>query len=258
MDEPDHGGDDRGVDPAGVSGPSTPSGRDRRSARAGVLIGVLVGLLGFGLAVQLNKGEADPTLAAARQEDLVQILDDLDGRTERLRDEISSLEDRKRQLTSGTEGRAAAVEEARRLAQELGILAGTLPAAGPGLVIEFRSGSQPVRADEILNAVEELRGAGAEAMQISGSGSSAVRVVASTYFLDDGSDLDVDGQVLKAPYTLTVIGDPRTMRTALEIPGGVVSEVSKDGGTVSLDERARVVVSATRRADPPRYARPVS
>jgi uncharacterized protein YlxW (UPF0749 family) len=223
-----------------------------------VLIGLLVGLLGFGLAVQLNSGQDDPTLSGARQEDLVRILDDLAARNERLRDEITSLEDRKRQLTSGARGQAAAVAEARRLADELGILAGTLPAEGPGLVVGFRPGSRTVRADQVLNAVEELRGAGAEAMQISGADGAAVRIAAATYFVDHGDGMDVDGRVLAAPYTLRVIGDPETMRTALEIPGGVVSEVSKDGGTVSLDERKRITVSALRRVEPPRYARPAS
>lgn len=233
-----------------------PSG-ESKSPRAGVLIGLLVGLLGFGLAVQLNSGQDDPSLSGARQEDLVRILADIESRKERLQDEITSLEDRKRQLTSSAQGPAAAAE-ARRLADELGILAGTLPAEGPGLVVVFRPGSEAVRADQVLNAVEELRGAGAEAMQISGSDGAAVRVVAATYFVDHRDGLEVDGRVLTAPYTLRVIGDPQTMRTALEIPGGVVSEVSKDGGTVSLDERRRINVSALRRAEPPRYARPAS
>jgi Uncharacterized protein conserved in bacteria len=223
-----------------------------------VLIGLLVGLLGFGLAVQLRSTQDDPALASARQEDLVRILDDLDGREERLRDEIASLEARKRQLTSGAKGRQAALEEARRRADELGILAGTLAADGPGLKIEFRSGADPVKADHILNAVEELRGAGAEAMQIGGAKGRPVRIVASTYFVDDGDRLVVDGEYLSAPYTLTVIGDPRTMRTALEIPGGVVSEVTKDGGTVIVNEPDKVTVSALRRTEQPKYARPAS
>lgn len=237
--------------------PETPEQR-RRPARAGVLIGLLIGLLGFGLAVQLRSTQADPALATARQEDLVRILDDLDGRKERLRDEIASLEARKQQLNSGAKGRQAALDEARRRADELGILAGTLAAEGPGLMIEFRPGDERVKADHILNAVEELRGAGAEAMQIGGARGPAVRIVASTYFVDDGGRLTVDGERLSAPYTLTVIGEPRTMRTALEIPGGVVSEVSKDGGTVTVNEPKQVKVTALRRTEQPKYARPTS
>ena len=252
-------GTDSGVDdaPEQAEVPEQ-SGDQRRRARAGVLIGLLVGLLGFAMTVQLRSNQTDPALASARQEDLVRILDDLDSRKERLQDEIDELEDRKRELASGAQGREAAREEARRRADELGILAGTLAAEGPGLVITFTPGSEPIRADKILNAVEELRGAGAEAMQITGRDRTAVRIVAATYFFDDGDNLEVDGQTLSAPYTLTVIGDPRTMRTALEIPGGVVSEVNKDGGTVTVDERDKVTVSALRRDDPPEYARPTS
>ena len=86
----------------------------------------------------------------------------------------------------------------------------------------------------MLDAVQELRGAGAEAMQISGGDGATVRIIASTYFLDsDGGISVVDGRRLTGPYTITVIGDPKTMRTALNIPGGVVASVSGDGGNVT-------------------------
>ena len=58
----------------------------------------------------------------------------------------------------------------------------------------------------MLDAVEELRGAGAEAMQISGAGGAAVRIVASTYFVDARDGLMVGTAAARpAPYTL--IGD---------------------------------------------------
>ena len=84
----------------------------------------------------------------------------------------------------------------------------------------------------MLEAVEELRGAGAEAMQIAGASGPAVRIVASTYFADGAGGLVVDGQTLPAPYTLTVIGPAATMQTALMIPGGVADAVARDGGTL--------------------------
>ena len=88
----------------------------------------------------------------------------------------------------------------------------------------------------MLEAVEELRGAGAEAMQIAGASGPAVRIVASTYFADGAGGLVVDGQTLPAPYTLTVIGPAATMQTALMIPGGVADSVARDGGTLQVDQ----------------------
>jgi len=118
---------------------------------------------------------------------------------------------------------------------------------------------KPIRASTVLDAVEELRGAGAEAMQITGTGGTSVRIVASTYFAD-GADghLVVDGVDLVAPYTLTVIGPGQTMRTALTIPGGVADAVGRDDGTVIVSEPGTMTVSALHPEEDLRHARPVA
>ncbi|GAA2711878.1 DUF881 domain-containing protein [Micromonospora olivasterospora] len=231
----------------------------RRFTSAGVMIALLLGLLGFTLVVQLRTTSTDPTAAATRQEDLVRIFSDLDSREKRLRQDIESLEESQRQLRSGEQGRQAALEEATRRADELGILAGILPARGPGLEVRFEAGAKPISAYRILDAVQELRGAGAEAMQISAGDRATVRIIASTYFLDgaDGS-LVVDGRRLTGPFTITVIGDPTTMETALRIPGGVAASVAGDGGTVIVEEREVAEVSALHAPVKLEHARPVS
>ena len=234
----------------------------RRPSAATAMIAVLLSLLGFALVVQLKNRNTDAELASARPEDLVRILSDLDAQQDRLRREINDLEETRRQLASGAQGRDAALAEARRRADELGILAGTLPAEGPGLEIVFSSDSEPIRAQTILDAVQELRGAGAEAMQISGrvvgQDGPPVRVVASTYFVDVDDRLVVDGVALAAPYTVTVIGGPDTMRTALNIPGGVVDDVRQHGGTVSVRETPLARVAALHAGGGLEHAKPVS
>ena len=244
-------------DPDGVTAPIVAARRKRVSA-AGAVIGLLIGLLGFALVVQLRGSTADTQLESARPDDLVRILSDLDARSERLRAEIRDLQDSRRQLESGAQGREAALAAARRRADELGILAGTSPAVGPGLVIVFAPREEQIRAATMLDAVQELRGAGAEAMQIRGGKGTTVRVVASTYFVDSGSNLVVDGVSLTAPFTVEVIGDPQTMRTALNIPGGVIDSLHQHGGTVSVQESDTVEVSTLHHGTGLKYARPVS
>ncbi|RQX12947.1 hypothetical protein DDE19_27330 [Micromonospora ureilytica] len=245
------------AEPVGEPAAPVAAGRSRWST-AGVMIVALLALLGFTLVVQLKTTSTDPTLGATRQEDLVRILSDLDARENRLQQDIRALEDSQRQLRSGEQGRQAALDEATRRADELGILAGTLPAVGPGLTVQFDAGAEPISADRVLDAVQELRGAGAEAMQISGGDRATVRIIASTYFLDDNGSLAVEGRRLSGPYTITVIGDPATMRTALNIPGGVVASVRGDGGNVTFGEREVAEVSALHVPIKLEHARPVS
>ncbi|GGQ60691.1 DUF881 domain-containing protein [Couchioplanes azureus] len=231
----------------------------RRLSSAGALIWVLLALFGFTLVVQLRSNDADSGLASARQEDLVRILSDLEARDQRLQQEINALEESQRQLTSGVAGRQAALAEAGKRAQELGLLSGTLPARGPGLKITVDPRGQPLKASAILNAVQELRGAGGEVMELLGNNGVSVRIVASSYFVDaDGGDIMVDGKQLSGPYTLWVIGVPATMQTALQIPGGVVASVSQAGGNVTMEQRTTVEVTAVRQPASLQYARPAS
>ncbi|WP_232234413.1 DUF881 domain-containing protein [Actinoplanes sp. N902-109] len=231
----------------------------RRISSAGALIGLLLALFGFTLVVQLRSNDADSGLAATRQEDLVRILSDLDARDQRLQQEITGLEESQRQLTSGVAGQQAAQAEAEKRGDELGLLAGTLPAHGPGLKIDIDPKGQPIKASAILNAVQELRGSGGEVMELVGDNGVAVRLVASSSFVDaEGGEIIVDGKQLTGPYTLWVIGVPATMQTALQIPGGVVASVSQDGGNVTMEQRSTVEVTAVRQPPSLQYARPVS
>jgi uncharacterized protein YlxW (UPF0749 family) len=48
------------------------------------------------------------------------------------------------------------------------------------------------------------------------------------------------------------------MQTALQIPGGVVASVNSLGGSVTMEPRTMVEVTAVRKATSLQYARPVS
>lgn len=244
---------DESIDPAADEDTSE---RPRRSRHVSVLAAVLVAVLGFTIAVQI-RSHGDDSLEVARTEDLVRILADLDAQRSRLSDEIAELEVARDELASGSQGHQAALERAQELADAVGILAGTVPATGPGLELVFSPGDDPVRAAVMLDAIQELRGAGAEAMQISGAGGAAVRVIASTSFAESGGDLVIDGVRLSPDFRLIAIGDPETMATALRIPGGVEDTVKKDGGTVMVRQPGIVEVTALAEAAEPEYAEPV-
>ncbi|MDP9434808.1 MAG: DUF881 domain-containing protein [Actinomycetota bacterium] len=234
-----------------------------RLRRVDLAVAVLLALLGFAAVVQLRSTRDDVVLASARQEDLVRILDDLSNRDDRLRREVLALTASRERLATGRGSAQEALQEARRRAQVLGVLAGTVPAEGPGIVLTVTDPTGEVGADDLLDALEELRDAGAEAVQVSGgstgggrAGTGPVRVVASTWFLPQEGGVEVDGTLLRPPYRFAVVGDAATMAAALAIPGGVVDNVEQQGGRARVVQLERVAVSALRPLERPRYARP--
>jgi uncharacterized protein YlxW (UPF0749 family) len=240
------------IGPPGLRGLLRPRTRRVDFAVAGLLL-----VLGFALVVQVRSTRTTGPLTNARQEDLVQILDDLGNRSSRLRQEIDGLTATREQLTSGSGASAAALAEATRRTRVLGVLAGTLPATGPGVVITISDPNTKVSASVLLDALEELRNAGAEAVQLGGADTKqSVRVVAQTALADDPKGVVVDGTLLRAPYRFTVVGDPGTLAGALGIPGGIEDVVGNQGGRVDIVRPARVTVGALRVLSTPRYARP--
>jgi uncharacterized protein YlxW (UPF0749 family) len=225
--------------------------RRRRDPLAAALIGVLTLLLGFAFAVQVRNVGDDQLLAGAREEDLVRILDDLNAREERLREQISEQRTALGQLTSSDSQSATALEEARERAEAIGILNGTVAAQGPGLTMIVRDPDDAVRVADVLDAIQELRGAGAETMQI-----DDVRIGVSSAVTGNPGGLMIDGRPIIAPYEFVVIGSPQNMETALNIPGGVVPRFTSRGASVTITQSEEVVVDALRPLDTPQYASP--
>jgi len=222
-----------------------------RGRSAGLLIGALLAVLGFALAVQLRSQAKNDSLAGARQDDLARILDDQNGRIDRLQRQIGDLQAAKQRLSASGTDSTAAREEAQRQADALAVLTGTVPAHGPGVEVTISDPRDGLKAEDLLDVVEELRGAGAEVIQF-----GAVRVTTGSSFVDAADGVRLDGNLLTRPFLVRAIGEPKTMDTALNIQGGVVDTVGSVGGVVSIRQQNQVSVTATRPIREPKYASP--
>ncbi|MFF7840280.1 DUF881 domain-containing protein [Streptomyces ossamyceticus] len=221
-----------------------------RFTRAQLIVAVLLFGLGFGLAVQVASNNDDSALRGARQEDLVRILDELDDRTQRLEEEKQGLEDQRTELENSSDQAEEARKQTVEKERQLGVLAGTVAAQGPGITLTINDTKGTVEADMLLDTIQELRAAGAEAIQVNG-----VRVVASTYLTDSGKGISVDGNKITQPFRFKVIGNPQDLEPALNIPGGVVQTLEKEQATVTVERADKIVVDALRAAKRPDYAR---
>jgi uncharacterized protein YlxW (UPF0749 family) len=224
-----------------------------RVSRAQALVGVLLALVGFLAMLQIRSEDAaDEELAGARREDLLQLLDSLDAAATRARAEITDLEQRRRDLRSSANSRRSAITEAREQVETLGLLAGTLPATGPGVVIRIDDPKRAIGTSTLLNAMEELRDAGAEAIEINDS----VRIVAQSALVDAEGGVAVDGTVVQPPYVVEAIGEPHTLREAVLFPGGLQDEVERLQGSVRVSASDRLEVTSLYSHPAPEFATP--
>jgi uncharacterized protein YlxW (UPF0749 family) len=197
-------------------------------------VAVVCMLIGIGTVAVVRGQDTDEFLASAREPDLVRLLDDLQARQSRLDGEILRLQGAEQRLRSGTS--AEALQETQERADDLRVLAGTTAVRGPGIKMRI-DGEDAFFASDLLNTVQELRDAGAEAIEVSG-----VRVVVNTWFTDAADGISVSGTVLRPPFEIIAIGGPSTMATAMRIPGGVADTVESQDGSLVITELDKVEI----------------
>lgn len=230
--------------------------RPRRiSARSAgqAAIAITVALLGFLLAVQLRaqEGLAD-RLAIEREEDLGRLLGQLTTRSDELLADIVDLQARLDQSSSSAEQASALLESVRQEVASLQVLLGIVPVQGEGIVMTVQDRTDALGPGVFLDIIQELRDAGAEAVEING-----VRVVARTAFTGFEGSISVGSTRVHAPYIIKAIGAASTLAQAMRIPSGVIDAVTAhEGAEVRIEERSSVSILSV--GDPPAFehARP--
>lgn len=223
-----------------------------RPSASHLLLAAVLLVFGVGVGTQLTTKAAGDQYATARRADLIQLLDTATAETRRLESELTALKATRDKLQSGVDSAKVARTEAQNRLDNLGILNGTIPATGPGIRVVIYDPESKVTGSTLLDAVEEFRDAGAEVIEINDS----IRVVASTWFAGKGGDLVVDGTRITRPVVIDVIGDRHALEEAARFRGGLVSQVTQLGGSVTISQQTSVAVTATRALPTTRYARP--
>jgi uncharacterized protein YlxW (UPF0749 family) len=234
--------------PSPAAPPMDRSGR----RRAQVVIAVLLGLLSWAVVAQVRLAGVDASYAGLREQDLVDLLAGVADQSQRAESEIARLERTRDQLLSDTGRREAALAQAEQQADTLQILAGQVPVTGPGIRITIDDSAGAVDVETMVDLIQELRTAGAEAMSFNGS----VRVVAQTAVDGTPGHLEVDGTRLKSPYAVDVIGEPGTLRGAVDFPSGPRKQLEDRGATVTVEQSGSVVIKAIAAPRKPEYAGP--
>jgi uncharacterized protein YlxW (UPF0749 family) len=222
----------------------------------GTLAIVLCLLLGIAIVTQVRQTESGDSLETARPADLLVLLDSLQQREAALNTEVAQLQRTLAAMQAAGNSDQAAIENARARLAALSILIGAVAATGPGVTITIDDPGPGVAPETMLDVINELRAAGAEAMEIR-SGRQTVRVGVDTWVVGGPGALIVDSRTFAPPYSVLAIGDPPTLAAAMNIPGGAVDSVERVGGRMTVTQSDRVDITTLRQPKPRQYAQPV-
>ena len=121
-----------------------------------LVMAVLIGVLAFAMTTQIVQDDATD-YTSVRGVELVELLKSIDAANERLATQIDDLTATRNDLLSSTRRSEDAEKEARKRAEQLAILAGSAGATGPGVEVTIDDPDEAVSANQLLDAVQELR-----------------------------------------------------------------------------------------------------
>ncbi len=207
-----------------------------------VLVAGLLALLGLAVATQVQTRGGDESLEAYREEDLIALVDGLDGSIRRTRAELARVRATRQQLREGLAEDELVASRAEERAAPLERLAGLEPVRGPGLRITIADPAGEVGFDLVVDLLQDLRAAGADAIEVD----DRVRLGTDSWVSGLGGGITVDGADIPRPYRLEVVGEPATLAGALAFPRGGADRMRDQGARVTYEEAASLDVSTVR------------
>ena len=147
-------------------------------------------------------------------------------------------------LKQGTSLTATQVAALNAQIKDLQTVAGLTPISGPGvrLVLSDNPNAAQVTNTEtvqpgwgmvhdydLLQVVNELRSAKADAIAVKGPGGRTFRITSYTPIRCVGPVIYINWEPVAAPFTIEAVGDAETMQSALTLPNGIVDLLRNNG-----------------------------
>ncbi len=244
----------------------TAIGRLRAIPSWQITLGVALLALGFLIAAQLASEGPRVRYTTQERTPLLETARELQAQQDDLKVQILTLRERIQAIERQGEGSAGFVSQLNAELERARIAAGLIPLTGTGIVLQLEDSQQPVPPDgsasdylvgsrDIRTVVDDLWGAGAEAIAVNGE-----RITSATAIIDIGSSLLINSAYLAPPYQITALG-PRDLYERLSKAPGftdfVRSRAEAYGIRLSFAEPDSVDMPAFVGTVTLRYSRPL-
>lgn len=197
-----------------------------------LILGIMCVILTMAICIQIKTVKSNGT-TLGRSEAETQLKDQVLKMKEKYDNAYENLTKVEEELEKVRENVASENKELEQLESEIkkaNTLLGYTDATGTGVTITVEDGiSTPntlnpsdllVHDLDILSIVNELKNAGAEAIEVNGK-----RIVSTTAIMCDGNVITINGEKVSSPFVINAIGLPEQMAT-LNRPGGYLEELN--------------------------------
>lgn len=135
------------------------------------------------------------------------------------------------------------------------LILGKTDVVGDGVVITLSDGENKIEASDLIELVNDLWFAGAEAISING-----VRIVNMTEFVDVAGYIIVKPrQRIVSPYVVKVIGDQTYLTSTLSLKNsGFIDIQNSNGKKVTMEQQRNIKISAYSDTLEPKYIKEVT
>jgi uncharacterized protein YlxW (UPF0749 family) len=185
-----------------------------RRTRNQLTIAAVSFVLGLLVVTQLRAQASGAGLGGMSSQDLTVFVANLNSGIDQRRQEIAALERDLATLSANQDRGVVSLGQIRDELLSIRAYAGLEAVVGPGVTVSV---SGPIDGP----MVEELRGAGAEAIAIDG-----IRVVAGSAVTGGPGEVEIEGARLGDPLEVSAIGGAETLTGSLTRSGGIVAQVA--------------------------------
>jgi uncharacterized protein YlxW (UPF0749 family) len=178
------------------------------------VVALLIGVLGVG---QLNSQARPSEITSLSAQELSTLIETLTTRNRELRTGLADIREQLREYeVSGPQGQSA-LQVSREDLRRITAFGGLAAVDGQGIEMEVDGGLDAIGLNDLIN---ELRNAGAEAIAVDG-----VRITARSVAVQGPRSLEINGSDVGRRFTLRAIGSPDGLLSAMERPGGIISQL---------------------------------
>lgn len=167
----------------------------------------------------------------------------LSGWKEKYKETHSKLQETESKINEYKESSESNEETGKLVEKELeeaNMILGKTDVVGNGIEVKLTdSGDNEYSYKDLLNLVNELRAAGAEAISINGEriiNLTDIVYISNKYIL-------VNSNKISSPYTILAIGDENYLKSALSIKNGYIDMKQKEGYSIQVLEKKNIQIS---------------